>query len=221
MRKLYAFVLAWSLAGYCHAGSNSFVVAMSKTVNPASVKIEVPADYVVVPLSISSDDKDPLRNLENIQVTKSKLTEAAEKSGSIKVRHGVQSLSISAREDSLFSSYSSASAPSTADMYVIAPLTKDKDAFQSTREIAAFLRSFPKPEQVRLRLGTTSLGVDDSEQYRARLLPLIAKEIERTRTAIGNSKSFEVSGLESSVLVMQQDERNVIVFLPIRLKVGQ
>jgi len=220
MRRVYWVIVVWFVSNCSHAGSSSFVVAMSKNSSPASVKIEVAADYVVVPVSILSEDKDPLLNVENIQATKTKLTELASKNTTIKIRYGVQSMSVSVREEAKFSSYGSYTAPSTADIYLVAPLTKGSDVFQVTREIIAFLRSIPKSEQVRLRLGTTSLGLDDPEQYRGRLLPLIAKDVEHTRSAIGNSKSYEVSGLESPVLVMQQDEKNVVVFIPFRLKVG-
>lgn len=41
------------------------------------------------------------------------------------------------------------------------------------------------------------------------------------RSALVNSKLFEVSGLESPVVVMQSDDRNVVVYIPYRLKVGQ
>jgi len=127
-------------------------------------------------------------------------------------------MSLSVREEAKFSSYGSAS--STADIYLIAPLAKDKDVFQATRDILAFIRSVPKADQVRLRLGATSLGLEEPEQYRSRLLRSL-QEVEHTRKAMGNTRSFEVSGLESPVMVMQQDERNVVVFIPYRLKVGQ
>jgi hypothetical protein len=211
MSRVYWVIVVWFVSNCSHAGSNSFVVAMSRNSSPASVKIEVAADYVVVPVSILSEDKDPLLNVENMQATKTKLAELASKNTTIRIRYGVQSMSVS---------YGSSTAPSTADIYLVAPLTKGNDVFQATRDIIAFLRSIPKSEQVRLRLGTTSLGLDDPEQYRGRLLPLIAKDVEHTRSAIGNSKSYEVSGLESPVLVMQQDEKNVVVFLPFRLMVG-
>jgi hypothetical protein len=207
-------VSSWGFA------AGPMVVAMSRSAPPVSIRIEAPANYIVVPVSISSDDKDPLRGADNIQATKGKLTEAAAKSSTIKVRHGVQSLSVS-EQGSAFSSSSPASTPPTADTYIIAPLGQDKDVYQATREIRGFLRSIAKPDQVRLRLGATALGVDDPEQYRPRLLPIIAKEVERTRVAIGKSRSYEVSGLESPVLVAQQDERNVVVFIPFKLKVGE
>jgi hypothetical protein len=220
LKSICLVIATWFVSSCAYAGNSYFVVAMSRSANPAYVKIEIPADYVVVPVSISSDDKDPLRNLENLQSTKIRLTELASKHPSIRVRYGTQSLMVSARDESKFSSYSSANTPSTADIYLIAPLGKDRDAFKVTKELITFLRSLPISDQDRFRFGTTSLGLDDPEQYRVRLLPLIAKEVERTRKAIGNSQSFEVSGLESPVSVIQQDEKNVAVFIPFRLNVG-
>jgi hypothetical protein len=53
------------------------------------------------------------------------------------------------------------------------------------------------------------------------LLALIKNDIELTRAAMGNPKDFEVSGLEGPVVVIQRDDRNVIAYVPYRLKLGQ
>ena len=220
MIRVFA-LLALYFSTSAYASSDTFVVAIARGQVPVSVALDVSADYVAVPISISGNEKEPLRNIENVQAFTERLRDAVKKSPAIKLRQGTVSLAITPAEESSFSSYKSATVPSSANLFLIAPLTEDRDVFLVARDITAFAQSIARSDQIRLSFGTTSLGVDAPERFRPRLLPLIQKEIEKVRVAMGNPKSFEVSGLESPVVVMQRDDRNVVVYLPYRLKVGQ
>lgn len=217
MNRFLAFLLL-GFAGATFAGSDSFVVALSKGPTPVSVVLDVPADYVAVPIVISSNEKDPLRNHESIQAFSQRLKDSAAKSPTIKLRQGALSLSI-AVEDGSFSK--SASLTSSSSMYLVAPLQNDRDIFLISQDIAAFVQSMEKPEQIRVRFGMTSLGIEAPERFRPRLLALMSKDLEQTRSAIGNPKSFEISGLENPVAVMLRDDRNLTIYIPYRLKLGQ
>lgn len=222
MNRLFAFLLL-VVASHGYANSESFVIAVSKGYVPVAVTLEVEADYVAVPISVASGEKDPLRNIENVQAFWDKLRDAARKSPDIKLRQGVVSLSImQAEESSGFSStYRPPNPSSNTNLFLVAPLTKTRDVYQATRELFAIGQSVPKSEQTRVTYGTTSLGLESPERFRPRLLALIQKDTEQARNALGNPKSFEVSGLESPVVVMQRDDKNVVVYIPYRLKVGQ
>lgn len=219
--KIVFLVLTLIFASVCNASTSGLVIAIARSSNPTAVAIELPADYVVVPLSISSDLKDPLQNLEAIRAAKAALTEAEKSATGVSIRYGVQSFVVSNREDGFLSSFSSGAYNSQSDTYVANRLTKQKNAAQAAKEIITFLRGITKPESIHFRFGNTSLGLDDPARYRTRLLSLISKEVESTRNAVGKTKTYELSGLESQVQVMQQDEQNVLVFIPYRLKIGQ
>lgn len=221
MRGFFVGLLAFLVAMSAHAGSSSFVVAVARGQVPVAVRLELPADYVVVPISLASNEKDPLRNIESLQTYTQRLQEAVSKSPAVKLRQGTVSLAVTPAEEGGFSSsYKMAGMPSTASLFLVAPLTADRDVYQVARDIIAFAQTVAKPEQVRITFGTTALGVEAPERLRPRLLALIQKDIEQTRAALGTPKSYEVSGLESPVVVMQGDDRNVVVYLPYRLQWG-
>lgn len=211
------------VASYSYASSDSFVVALSRGYVPVVVMLEVEADYVAIPISIVSSEKDPLRNIETVQTFSDQLRAAARKSPDIKLRQGAVSLSIMQGEES--SSFSSSYRPpnpsSNTNLFLVAPLTKGHDVFQATRELLAIGQSVAKSDQPRVSYGATSLGLESPERFRPKLLALIQKDVEQVRSSLGNPKTFEVSGLESPVVVMQRDDRNVVVYIPYRLKVGQ
>lgn len=213
-------LLASSMAMSAHAGSSSFVVAVARGQVPVAVRLELPADYVAVPISLTSNEKDPLRNIESLQTYTQRLQEAVSKSPAVKLRQGTVSLAVAPAEEGGFSSYKMGGTPSTTSLFLVAPLTADRDVYQVARDIIAFAQTVAKPEQVRVTFGTTALGVEAPERLRPRLLALIQKDIEQTRAALGNPKSFEVTGLESPVVVVQRDDRNVVVYLPYRLQLG-
>lgn len=211
------------VASHSYASSDSFVIAQSRGHVPVAVMLEVESDYVAVPISIVSSEKDPLRNIENVQMFSDKLKDAARKSPDIKLRQGAVSLSIMPGEEgsSLSSSYRPPSPSSNTNLFLVAPLTKGHDIFQATRELLAIGQSVAKSDPTRITYGATSLGLESPERFRPRLLALIQKEVDQVRNSLGNPKTFEVSGLESPVVVMQRDDRNVVVYIPYRLKVGQ
>ncbi len=64
----------------------------------------------------------------------------------------------------------------------IVPLTKDRnDIFGAGAEAARFLETLRFPGKVRCDLGHLQLALENPEQYRAKLLGLIAQEIKQTR----------------------------------------
>lgn len=205
----------------CYADSTSFVIASQRTYPPVSVKIELAAEYVAISVSITSSEKDALRNLENIQGVTSKLLDAVRKTQNIKFRQGTVSLSVNQGTEGGYSSFGSGNGASNSNLFLVSSLAKDRDIYQVTREIIAVVQSLPKNDQTRVTFGVTSLGIDDPERYRERLLPMIQKETEHVRSALGKPKSFEISGLENAVSVVQQDDKSVSIFIPYKLKVGQ
>jgi len=80
-------------------------------------------------------------------------------------------------------------------------------------EAANFIETLQLPGKVRCESGRLQLAIDNPEQYRAKLLGLIAEEVRKTRDAISTKGSVRVEGLESSVMVRQADDKQVELFL--------
>lgn len=214
-------VLLLFIATQSDASDDPLVIASPRSHIPVAVSLEVGADYVAVPVSITSGDKDALRNIENVQALSNKLRGALAKAPDIKLRQGAISLSIMPGEESSFSSsYSAPNPTASTSLFLAVPLTKSRDVFQAARELLAIAQSVAKPEPGRVSYGTTSLGLESPERFRSRLLALIQKDVTQVRSALGSQKTFEVSGLENPVLVMQRDDKNVAVYIPYRLKIG-
>ena len=218
MRTFVALV-ATLLSATAVADSDILVIAANREAVVPSVSIMVPAEYVVLPISISSDDKDPIKNLDLVATARAKLVEAVGKQPTIKLRSGVVAIRISEAEDSF--SYSESGYPSSsADTHLVYRLEK-KTQFQAAREMMSVVRPLLKMDEVRFRFGVTALAVDDPERYRAELLALIAKDVERTRATLKSARSFEVRGLENRVSVVPYDDTNVIVFIPYKMSISQ
>lgn len=201
------------------ADSDVLVVAASAEAAARSVSLTVPAEYVVLPVSISSDEKDPIKNLDAVATARGRLVDAVGKQPTIKLRSGVVAIRISEAEDS-FSYSKSGYASSNADTHLVYRLEK-KTQFQAVREMMSAVRPVLKMDEVRFRFGAAALAVDNPERYRAELLGLIAKDIERAKATLKGARSFEVRGLENRVSVAPYDDTNVIVFIPYRLSISQ
>jgi len=218
--KYWVVALALACAWVPQAFAGNMVVAAAQNANPSVVTIELPADYIVVPVTIMSSEKEPHDELQAVQAAQAALNEAAAKHPGIEIRYGVQSLSFSREEGSFLSSTSDA-ASAQADLYVAVRLGKQKSVPQAARELVSFLRTIPKTGNAHLRFGSTALGLDSPDQYRPRLLQQIGKEVENTRNAVGKARGYRLGGMESPVQVAQRDGEHVIVFIPFRLELGQ
>lgn len=213
-------LLLCCLAGAVQAGSAAFVVAIDRGQPPVAVTLEVPADYVAVPLALSSSEKDPLRNIEQLRSYTQRLQEAVAKSPGIRLRQGTVSLAVNPGEEGGFSSFKVAATPSSASLYLVAPLPAGRDLYQAAQDLVAFAQTVVRPESLRVSFGSTVLGIEAPERLRPRLLALIQQDLEQVRAALGHPRSFVLSGLESALVVLQRDDRNLTVYLPYRLQLG-
>jgi hypothetical protein len=208
------------LSAVASANADTLVIASSHEIAVTTVSLRVPAEYVVLPISISSDEKDPLKNVEAVAAARARLTETVSKHPTIKLREGVVSLRVSDAEESAFSYSKSGYPTSHADSYLVHPLGK-KNVFQAVREMVVLIRSLSKSDDLRYRLGAATLALEDPERHRPELLGLIAKDIGRTKAALKGARSFELRGLENPVIVTPYDETTVTLHIPYRLSISQ
>jgi len=107
-----------------------------------------------------------------------------------------------------------------AQLYLLVPLTKERDnIFGAGAEAARFVEALHLPGKARCEMGHLQLAVDTPEQYRSKVLEQIAQEVQKTRKAISANGSVRLEGLESSVMVRQADDRNVELFLNYSLSI--
>lgn len=192
--------------------SKSFIVFSYDDRPTVSASLRKEADFVAMPISISSNHKDPSKRFEAVALAKAAIMKAAEGRKNIRVYSGP--VALSAKPVGMLAKFESSGYRhlSHAELHLLAPLAVGKNVFQSAAEMNDFIRSVMLPDKADLELGQIHLAVENPEQYRSKLLKLIADEVSETKKVLGSGQPT-VTGLESPVFVRQADERNVDLFL--------
>ncbi|MEK6761111.1 MAG: hypothetical protein AABY96_00215 [Nitrospirota bacterium] len=211
-----AVVLSASLA---YAASSSVVIAVGYNPSAPVVRIQVPADFVAMPIHVQNDSKDAVKRVDEVEKALRSIADKLHQSRDITLKQGV--VSLSAREQSMLQSFSSydSSSGSSAQLYLLGALKQDTNVFAITKRIYQVVSSIPLGEGTKFTLGNTTLGLNEPEKYRAQILDLISKSIAESKKSLGLSGSVEVDGLESPVSVMQLNEAEVALFINYRLSI--
>ena len=207
-----------ALAGISSGSGGVFVVALSEP-RRVAVALTMPADFVSVPIRVTSDHKNTATAYEESRQAIELISKTAKEKGQFRISTGVVSLS-QHKGGSGISSGSWSQPAAAADIYLLVPFTKERDnIFAAGAEAARFVEALHLPGKVRCELGTLRLAVENPEQHRAKLLEQIAQEAKKTRDAFYTDAGIRVEGLESSVMVRQADDRNVELFLDYSLSI--
>jgi hypothetical protein len=215
MKRLAATLALLLIPAAAAAGDSVFVVAAAYTPTLPPVRIQARADYVAVPIIVSTDSKNAATGSDDVERALKAVRERVRQHPGLELRTGV--VSLAPREGVLGSLGSSAGyGGSSARLHVLTPL-KDDNVFAATRRIHQALSGL-RLEGSRLSFGTAVLGVDEPEKHRAQLLALVAKSVSDTRRALGVAGAAQLEGLEASVGVMQLNETDVVLWLGYRLR---
>jgi|SRR5437867_4465430 len=209
-----AIVLAPSVA----VGTPSFVVAVGYSPHAPSVRMQLRADVVAVPITIQHDAKDPLKRFDQIENALRAISDRVKQQGDLSVRFGVVSLSPREPGKGYSSSYDS-SGGSAGQLHVLGALKAEATVFTVARRIHQVVTAVPVADGTRVHLGNTALGMEDPERFRPQLLGLIARSAADTRKLLGASGPIDLEGLENPVAVMQVNESEVVVFINYRAKI--
>jgi len=193
-------------------GDSIFVMGVLET-RRVAVSIAMPADFVAVPIRVFSDQKNTALAYDELHQAIDLISQKAKESG--RFRTTLKIVTLSQQKGGYgFSSGSWNEPGASTEIYLLVPLTKESDnIFDAGAASARFLDGLHLPGKARFELGRLQLAVENPEQYRAKLLGVIAEEIKKTRETIAPQSSVKVEGLESPVLVQQAGDRNVKLFL--------
>jgi len=216
MRKLIILLILLFGTNVYAASSSFLVIAQGEGYVPVLVKLKKKADYVAIPLHISCSEKNSTKRLGKIQKAFKVITERAASEKNIDLKKGV--VSLSAKELSTFS-ISKSYYGSRVDLYVLGTLKEKGDVFSVTKNLIEFVSTIPEIEDVKYKLGTTTLGILNPEQYRYELTKLIADDAERLISELGGFKNIEISGLESPVLVSQRNDTDVTLYIRYKISI--
>ena len=201
------------------SGSTSCVIAANEQ-NPVSVGLRQRADSITLPITVSSDQRDPDLRGEDLRQTRELFKKKAHENARIQIRTGPVSLSARAPQKAE-SILSSTSEPvSQASFYLIVAIDKTKgDIYSCMADARRFMADLRLPGKTQYSVGDPALSVDNPEQYRKQLVQLIAQELGTMKEIIGSKTTFTLEGLHRPVMVRALDEINVELFIPYSLEV--
>jgi len=176
--------------------------------------IDVDADSVVMPISISCSAKTPAKRAKLMTGLLSLIKSEVSKTQHIEFVQGGISLSPKSKKSfSISSSYSS----SSSDIYLFCKLDKAADIYDANQKLHQFMTLIKTPDDVSISLGNTILALRSAEKYREELLNKIKAEIDTVKNIFGASYKVSITGLENSVTVRQKDDKQVTLFIDYKL----
>jgi len=197
------------------------VVLAERTPKNVAVSLTIPADFVSVPVRLTSEQRNTAAAYEETRQALELITRKARESGLFQTSMGVVSLSQDRRGYGL-SSGSWNQPAASAEVCLLVPLsTNITNIFTAGVEAARFIEALSLPGKTKCELGTLQLAVANPEQYRPKVLGLILDEIKKTRETMAPQGGVKVTGLESPVFVQQVDDRHVSLFMNYSFSVSE
>lgn len=217
--KLLFYILLFahgvSFAGsFSVSGSGGPVVTVAlPQPKKISLSITVRADFVSVPIRLTSDQKNAAVAYEESKSAIESVFKQVKEHGHLRASMGVTTLG-QAQSGFGVSSGGWKQPAAVSELYLLVRLTKEhNDLFSAAAEAARFVERLRLPAKMTCDLGKAQLAIENPEQHRAELLREIAEQIKSTRESLRGVGAVKVDGLESPVIVRQADERNVELYL--------
>jgi hypothetical protein len=211
--KLIRLVLLFASAAPVWAGLSSAVIVLPvENVRAApAVTLVQPADNLCAILILRTTAKDADRQSAAMRDSLQRITVAIEKSPRFQLHQGPARFA--GTSSSLFSSKAGAGPASLqTSLRVLCPLMGNPDVFEAMRQLRRFITTLVPTEDAELNVVSISLAVTDPEQYRARLLALIADQSRSIQQTFG-ARSIIIDGLQNPVLVHQIDDANIELYV--------
>jgi hypothetical protein len=208
--------LALFLAGTASAfaGLNSAVIVLpSEGGRPApAVTLVQPADYLCAVVTLRTTAKDPDRQSVAMRESVQRLTEAISKSPRFQLHQGAVRLAGQGGSFGL----GGGTATLQTTLRVLYPLQGTTDIFEAVKQLRRFVASLPPTADTELNVAAISLAVAAPEQYRDRLLALIADQARSLHHSFG-ARLVIIDGLQNAVSVRQVDDMNVEIYIDYQL----
>ncbi len=209
----FVFVL---FASKSFAGGYSYFVIAFSDEKSAAVSLSKRADYLSMPLNISSKEKDPNTRFAEIRQAQDLFFDRAKKTPDIIIHKGP--ITLSPKPLSKLSSYSYGRS-SEAQFHILAKFKENEDVYDCESSIRKIITSIKMPGRSNLSPGQIQLTVMNPEQYRKELLEKISQDVAFVKSTIGAEGKAIIKGLDRPVLVRQIDDKNVELFINYELTI--
>ena len=215
--KLPRFALLFASTAPVWAGLNSAVIVLPSDTGRSApaVCLVQPADYLCAVVTLRTTARETDRQSVAMRESLQRLTNAIQKSPRFQLHQGA--LRYAGNSASLYSSKAGAGPASLqTTLRVLCPLSGDVDVFETMRQLRVFIASLTPAADTELNVVTITLAVGDPEQYRARLLALIADQ-SRTIQQNFSARTVIIDGLQNPVTVRQVDDSHVELYVDYQL----
>ena len=195
------------------AGNDAYFVFAFNDYKSTAITLPKKADFVSMPLSIHSKQKDTNNRFSEIKQAQQIIMNAAKGNPNIIIHKGRISLSpkpVSKMSSISFSGYDRSS---EAQLYIMAKLDDNTDIYKASSNIRKFIDSISMPGKSSSSLGSIQLAVQNPEKYRKELLEEISKDMSFVKSTIGATGNISITGLEQPVLVRQVDDQMIELFI--------
>ncbi len=212
MKIIQLFVLLFLAASTASAGEKHILVFATEHDNSrqSAVSLVQRADYASMTVTISSDEKEPADQFQELGLARQAIAQEAKKNPQIILHTGPVFLSTEAKSSMMkVSSYGG----STAVVHLLYSLAENKDVFQAARELSSLAKNMKASGKASYRYSTIKLVVDSPEKYRSKLLQLIFEDLKQARLQAKKSGKVVITGLENPVVIRQTNDIDVELFI--------
>jgi len=213
--RLTALLLATVAPAFAGLNSAVIVLPAENARNAPAVNLVQPADYLCAIVTVRSTAKDVDRQSAAMRESLQRVTAAVEKSPRFQLHQGAARFAGSG--GTVFSSKTgSGPASLQTSLRILAPLQGNTDVFEAMRQLRRFIGGIVPADDTDLNVVSISLAVIEPEQYRSRLLALIADQARAIQQNF-TTRAIIIDGLQNPVVVRQTDDSNVELFIEYQL----
>ena len=222
LSRLFPALLALSAASPLFAGSavTGVIVVPYEGQRSTAIALVQPADYVCATVAISSREKDPARQADDVRNTVELLSSNVAKTPRLQLHQGPLRFFSTGGSGKLFSStsYSGSSQLSTSVRILYKLDDPEHNPFAASVTVRKLIEDLKTPALTDVRIISVTLAVDSPERQRERLLSLIRESAEAMKKTF-NASEVTIDGLDGAVLVRQVDDASVELFIDYQLSV--
>ncbi len=200
-------VLTSAASVFAGINTATIVLPVTTTRSAPAVTIVQPADYLCAVVTLRTTTKDIDKQSTAMRGAVQQLTAAMEKAPRFQLHQGPARFA--GNPGPLYSPQNGSDPASLqTDLRILAPLQGTNDIFESLRQLRRFIGGLAPGEGVELNVVSIALAVNDPEQYRSRLLQMMAEQTRAAQQTFG-ARTTIIDGLQNPVIVRQVDNSNV------------
>lgn len=205
--RLVALLLASASSVFAGLNTATIVLPITTTRTAPAITMVLPADYLCAVVTVRTTIKDIDKQSSAMRTAVRQLTESIEKAPRFQLHQGAARFA--GTPGPLYSPQNGSDpAVLQTDLRILAPLQGTDDIFESLRQLRRFIGGLNPGENVELVIVSVSVAVNDPEQYRPRLLSLMAEQTRTVQQTFATRTTI-IDGLQNPVIVRQVDDSHV------------